>query len=223
MVEHKKSNLSRVELKAKTREKLLEAAIETLIEEGYAGFSMNKVAKRAGIAQPSFYVHFENVDQLFEALAEDVLERFIKPFQISLEVLVQNLKPDEVQGMVYRMFIVAFDIIRSQKPLVTMVWAEREQPASPLGSYLRKFYRDHKNSWAAVLVNIGLVSNSAQEQVRLNIFMDGIFALFENYASFWLSGRYADVKDLAKALTDYVMFYWRDEMARFFEQTKITV
>lgn len=213
---NRKSNLSRVELKAQTRARILEAAIETLIEEGYAGFSMNKVAKRAGIAQPSFYGHFENMDQLFEALAENVLDRFIKPLQLSLEGVVQNLAPNEARDMVYRLFVVGFDIIRSQQSLCQMVWSERDQPNSPLGRYLRRFYRDNKHSWGVVLINIGLANDTPPGKIHLNLFMDGVFALFEAYAVFWMGGRYPDVSYPANALTDYVMFYWQKELARFF-------
>lgn len=207
---------SRTELKAQTRARILDAAINTLIEDGYAGFSMNKIAKRAGIAQPSFYVHFENMDQLFEAMAESVADRFIRPLQEALVSVVQTLKPDEIRGMIYRLFLVGFDIIRDQQALCRMVWAERDQPNSPLGTYLDRFYRDNKQSWGEVLTNIGLVSTSESDRIKLALFMDGVFALFECYATQWMAGRYTEVKDPANALTDYVLFYWQEEMKRLF-------
>ena len=87
------STASRTELKARTRARILQAALDTLIAEGYAGFSMNKVAQRAGLAQPSFYVHFRSTEELFVALAEDVADRFIKPLQQSLEHVAVSLPP----------------------------------------------------------------------------------------------------------------------------------
>ncbi len=211
-----KTHLSRNELKAQTRGRILDAAINTLIEEGYVGFSMNKIAKRAGIAQPSFYVHFENMEQLFEAMAENMAERFIRPLQRSLESVVLTLKPDEIRGMIYRLFVVGFDIIRDQQALCRMVWAERDQPNSPLSAYLDRFYLDNKNSWGVVLTNIGLAGTSEDDKVRLRLFMDGVFALFECYATQWMSGRYSDVSQPANALTDYVISYWQKEMTRLF-------
>lgn len=216
-----KSSLSRTELKAQTRARILDAAINTLIDEGYAGFSMNKIAKRAGIAQPSFYVHFENMDQLFEAMAESVAERFIRPLQRSLESMVLTLKPDEIRGMIYRLFVVGFEIIRDQQALCQMVWAERDQPKSPLGAHLARFYRDNKESWGNVLINIGLVGSGDTEIIRLRLFMDGVFALFECYAIQWMAGRYADVAQPADALTDYVLFYWQSEMTRMFPPQQV--
>lgn len=211
-----KASRSRHELKAQTRARILDAAINTLIEEGYAGFSMNKIAKRAGIAQPSFYVHFENMDQLFAAMAEDLAERFIRPLQRSLESVVLTLKPDELRGMIYRLFTVGFDIIREQQALCRMVWSERDQPNSPLGTYLNRFYQDNKAGWAQVLSNIGLAGNEDADKFRLQLFMDGVFALFECYATQWMAGRYPDVSYPANALTDYVLKYWSDEVKRMF-------
>jgi TetR/AcrR family transcriptional regulator of autoinduction and epiphytic fitness len=45
--------------KAQTRRGLLKSALQLYSREGAQGLSMNKVAKGAGIAQPSFYNHFE--------------------------------------------------------------------------------------------------------------------------------------------------------------------
>lgn len=199
---------SRTELKAQTRARIIEAAIETLIEEGHAGLSMNKIAKRAGIAQPSFYVHFANLDQLFEAVAETLAERYIRPLQRSLENVIQTLKPEETRGLIQRMFGVGFDIVREQKALYLTLWTERDQPKSALGHHILNFYRDCKEGWTNVLLNVGLVENSAAGRLRLNLFMDGVFALFECYTMEWIAGRYSDEQLLIQTLTDYVVRYW---------------
>ena len=210
----------RSELKARTRAKLLEAAITTLIEEGYAGFSMNKVAKRAGIAQPSFYHHFTSTDELLEALAQDALDRFIKPFQRSVQTMVQNLPQEQARELIHRLFITALDICHQQRDLVKMVWAERQQPTSPLGRQLRQLFTEIKQVWGDLLVRIGLVGTSPHHQLRLSLFMDGMFALFETYALAWIDGRYDDRDTLAQALTDYVLFYWQQEMADYFRSDR---
>ena len=50
--------------KAQTRRALLKSALHLYSQEGAQGMSMNKVAKGAGIAQPSFYNHFASLDAL---------------------------------------------------------------------------------------------------------------------------------------------------------------
>lgn len=202
--------------KAQTRDRLLHAAIDVLIEEGYPGFSMNKVAKRAGIAQPSFYAHFENTDQLLDALADDLLLQYLKPIQQSVLGAVKQLQQADARPLLERLFRMAFAVVKSQQALVRMVWAEREQPVSHFGGRLRDLFQQIKVSWAQVLVDIGLVPDSPANQLRLQLFMDGAFALFECYAGLWMDGRYDNEQALAAALTDYVLHFWRDEISVFF-------
>lgn len=202
--------------KARTREKLLQAAIDILIEDGYAGFSMNKVAKGAGIAQPSFYTHFENTEQLLEGLADEVLNRYLPPIQLAVHGMVLNLSPTEARALIHRLFLLAFNVVKSQEKLVQMIWSEREQRTSPFGERLRTLYNQIKLSWSQVLLDIGLVPVGPDYQLRLAIFMDSTFALFETYAGSWLDGRYADPAPLVDALADYVMNYWENEIATFF-------
>ena len=204
--------------KAKTREKLLQAAVAILIEDGYAGFSMNKVAKRAGIAQPSFYAHFETTDQLLEGLAEDLIGRYLTPIQTTLNAVIANLNAAEAPALIQRLLLLAFNVVKSQQRLVRMVWSEREQRVSPFGERLRVLFIDIKQSWAKVLLEIGLVPNDVEHLLKLQLFMDSIFALFEAYASAWLDGRYSDEKMLAEHLSDYVLHYWQDEINAFFAQ-----
>ena len=49
-----------------TRAAILDAALDLLAEEGYAGASLRKVAARVGIAQPSLYHYFATKEDLVE-------------------------------------------------------------------------------------------------------------------------------------------------------------
>ncbi|HSC88979.1 MAG TPA: helix-turn-helix domain-containing protein, partial [Polyangiaceae bacterium] len=50
-----------------TREQLLRAARDVLLDEGLAGFSLRKVAAQCGISAPAIYRHFEDKDDLLAA------------------------------------------------------------------------------------------------------------------------------------------------------------
>lgn len=212
--------VSRQASKLKTRQKLLAAALDVLVEEGYAGFSMNKVAKRAGIAQPSFYVHFDSVDDLFDALAEDIRDRFITPFQVLLNNMVADMQFADVAGIANRLFHLAFEIIKGQEALFRMMLAERGQPTSPLGRRIRVFFDELKSSWSALLVNIGLVPNDAEGRERLVLFLDGMFAMLETFALQWMDGKYESQDRAVDTLASYVTYYWAAELDTFFNTAK---
>src|SRR5260370_29220714 len=64
--------LTRKEAKEVTRRRLLRAALEILNDKGETDVSASTVSRAAGIAQPSFYEHFRNKDELLRALGDEL-------------------------------------------------------------------------------------------------------------------------------------------------------
>ena len=60
----------RAEQKARTRERILEAAAEQLLEEGIEELSLPRAAKRARVSVPTVYRHFPTQEALMRELAE---------------------------------------------------------------------------------------------------------------------------------------------------------
>lgn len=52
------------------RDQIVKAAVETFLENGYDGTSMNKVAEKAGVIKATIYSHFKDKEQLFTAIIE---------------------------------------------------------------------------------------------------------------------------------------------------------
>jgi len=67
--------------KAKTRRALLKSALQLYSLEGACGMSMNKIAKGAGIAQPSFYNHFDSVETLQSELSRQLKDNYLSPMR----------------------------------------------------------------------------------------------------------------------------------------------
>ena len=63
--------------KARTRRAIMRSALILYTEEGSCGMSMNKVAKGAGIAQPSFYNHFQSLEALQHELSHQLKENYL--------------------------------------------------------------------------------------------------------------------------------------------------
>ena len=61
--------------KTRTRQSLLDAALEVLAERG-EGFSVADVASRAGVSHGTFYNYFRDRDELFDTLVAYTVERF---------------------------------------------------------------------------------------------------------------------------------------------------
>jgi len=66
-----------------TRQKLLEAAKEVFLQEGFQKATISQMIKKANIGYGTAYVHFEGKEDLLIVLMEDVMERFYEIAEIS--------------------------------------------------------------------------------------------------------------------------------------------
>lgn len=66
---------SRVEARAETRRRLLEAAAEAFADEGFAGATVEDIAARAGYTRGAFYSNFADKEAAFFALMDERMEQ----------------------------------------------------------------------------------------------------------------------------------------------------
>ncbi|WP_068033917.1 TetR/AcrR family transcriptional regulator [Psychrobacter sp. P11G5] len=83
VVSYTKTETKRELAKANTRHALLKSALQLYSLEGACGMSMNKIAKGAGIAQPSFYNHFDSLDALQHELSEQLKDNYLSPMRMA--------------------------------------------------------------------------------------------------------------------------------------------
>jgi len=74
---------------ALTREAILDAAVDCLVERGYTGLTTIEVTRRAGISRGAMHHHFATRMEMVAALIDHVLtlrlDRFLKDYLASLE------------------------------------------------------------------------------------------------------------------------------------------
>ena len=61
----------------KTRQKLLDAALEAFSENGYGGTSTRDIAERADVHHPLITYHFRNKEELWRAAADRIFSEFL--------------------------------------------------------------------------------------------------------------------------------------------------
>lgn len=69
---------TRREAKARTKQRLLDAMLAILHESGPLALTTGRIAERAGLAQPTFYVHFTDLDRAMEQAADEAGARLIR-------------------------------------------------------------------------------------------------------------------------------------------------
>src|SRR5271166_2074578 len=70
--------------KSETRDKILDAARELFVTEGYEGVSMRKVADKIEYSPTAIYVHFADKNELFRELCHQDYSRLAEVFQSSV-------------------------------------------------------------------------------------------------------------------------------------------
>jgi AcrR family transcriptional regulator len=70
--------------KSETREKILDAARELFVTEGYEGVSMRRVAEKIEYSPTAIYVHFADKQELFRELCHEDYARLAQVFQSSV-------------------------------------------------------------------------------------------------------------------------------------------
>lgn len=67
--------------KSETRDKILDAARDLFISQGYEGVSMRQVAEKIEYSPTAIYVHFEDKEDLFHQLCQEDFARLAQVFQ----------------------------------------------------------------------------------------------------------------------------------------------
>jgi AcrR family transcriptional regulator len=73
----------RERVKSETRDKILDAARELFLTEGYEGVSMRKVAEKIEYSPTAIYVYFADKEEMFRELCHEDYARLAEVFQSS--------------------------------------------------------------------------------------------------------------------------------------------
>src|SRR3954471_24711830 len=68
---------NRAERAAERRQGIIEAAMEEFISRGFAATRLDDVAKRAGVAKGTIYLHFKDKESMFEELIRTAIVPFV--------------------------------------------------------------------------------------------------------------------------------------------------
>jgi len=117
---------TRAEQRATTRRALLDATVDCLVQDGYAGLTTRNVAERAGVAQSTFMHHFPTRDGfLIEAVTHVALRLLDDALdQIDLEALRSPKHREKVLDQAWREFTSPEALAAAQ--LWAAVWSEPE-------------------------------------------------------------------------------------------------
>jgi AcrR family transcriptional regulator len=182
---------SNAERSATTRNRLLDATIDCLIERGWAGTSTTEVVRRAGVSRGAQVHHFPTKEDLVLAAVEHLLERRIREFQATFSDLpAAQRSPAAAMRLLYdHCFRATFE------PWLELAVAARTDP--PLHE---RFARLEARFFETALTTFrGMFPDAAADPTFARVALRLTFALLDGLAT----GRMIDVpEDELEAVID---------------------
>ncbi|GIH95504.1 hypothetical protein Psi01_61340 [Planobispora siamensis] len=192
--------LTRSEAKDRTRRRLLRSALAILDEEGEAGLTTVKVAKAAGIAQSSFYVHFKDMQDLLKALAVESGQRLRASMREARRRAGETPSDEEPYRDTFR---IPLEAICRHPELLRIQLRARHDPSSPLQGFAAETAAVYRAHLAADLAALGWAADDERGRRRLEMVADGLNALTNAMALGHIEGRYPDVEETVDVLVAF--------------------
>jgi AcrR family transcriptional regulator len=195
-------SLSRDESKAITRRRLLDAAAEILGEVGYGGLSTGAVARAAGVAQPTFYVHFRDMDDLLRTLGTEQIGALRTRLRTARQALITGQRGVDAVRETFR---VSLDAWIDNPGLFRLYAQEVSHPTSPMGKMARELRAELHADLVDDLTRLGLPARTPAERERIAMTAEAMIAQTEALARGYVDGTYRDVEALVDVLTRFAV------------------
>jgi AcrR family transcriptional regulator len=189
--------LTRSEAKDLTRRRLIRAALTILDEEGEAGLTTVKVAKAAGIAQSSFYVHFKDKQNLLQALGDECGERLRAAMREARRRAREAPDDAERQRDTFR---IPLETICRHPEMLRILLRARHDPSSPLRAFATETAAAYRDHLAADLAALGFAADDERGRRRLDMIAEGFNAATSAMAVGHIEGRYPDLEEAVDVL-----------------------
>ncbi len=190
------SQLSRQASKEQTRQRLIQAAHKLLLEKGLAGLSMNQITRKAGIAQPSFYNHYANLNELILDVRKHMAARYLSPLQAHFVEIIerwralQSFDRNTLRALNEDYLSYNFDILLRDIQIFKVVLADYHDQSSPVQGALGKLIDDINQAWCEFLTKLAQENRLPIEDVHIRLYVDSLSALSHQLVLGCEQGRY---------------------------------
>lgn len=142
----------RAQRKEENRHRLIQTALEVLIKQGLAELTTANVSSRIGLAQPTFYAYFENIEHL---LTTAITERG-KAMRAAMRKVLSRVTPDAVvQGNLIEARALAYreslNTLLSDPLGTELVLRYRRDPTTLVGREVGAVWAETRAEFASAL------------------------------------------------------------------------
>lgn len=153
---------TREEKKAQTREAMIKAALELVVEVGsFANLSIREITRKVGLVPTSFYRHFEDVDDLGLSLVDEL--------GLSLRKIIRNGRQADLSGkeMIRQSLTIYVDYIEKNRELFIFAFQSRTGGSKVIQSATRSEFRFFTLELVNDLAAMGLLPNMSTQDMEM--------------------------------------------------------
>ncbi len=196
---------TREEAKAATRRRLLEACLEIIESEGPAALTTGKVAQRAGVAQPTVYVHFAGIEDLLDHLVAETLTTWG-----SATIDARRLSREDPDPARFRdTFRIPMMALAAHPRALRVVLANRHDSSTTIGRWSTEVWGHHRRDLISDLRRGGFRFRTRHQRRQVEMIADGIMALTSELVLGHVDGRYPDLDEAIDVLVAFSTGYLR--------------
>ena len=182
--------MSRRVNKERTRRRLLQGVIKIIYRQGHGALTTGRVAQLAGVAQPTFYVHFKSMEEALEQVCDWVAGELSPAF--TPELVETNERTEEVLTDALRGCIRA--LVRDRK-VAEVFLRSRRDPTSPMGLRWMALTEGFRDRMEQVVRQVGPTQTPLDARIHSELLVGSVFAIAEAL----LDRRVSDVDRASRA------------------------
>lgn len=149
------------------REKLLSAALEVLLDRGYAGFTTKEVAQRAGLSSGALMHHYENKEELVVAATAAVYDECLERARQSADT--QEALDDPIARYMADLMTVYFEWPFVAALEVAVVARTDPDLMARIRPVMERFWHGRDELWLKVFARAGYAPGQANLALELTL------------------------------------------------------
>ncbi|RMF18790.1 MAG: TetR/AcrR family transcriptional regulator [Candidatus Dadabacteria bacterium] len=194
--------LTRQEAKLLTRQRLIVAAQDLLRQQDYDAISVSEITRVAGVAQPTFYVHFRDKDDILEAAARAIGDDVRGTMRAAREQMLLRIHPSR-EG-IREVLRIAMEALAQEPELMRLLYRELHGRDAPTARISRALYEELMTE---VIQDIGTVLERFHlpaEPAGLRLKLDGLFMMALSFLLDRDEGRIDSIDPALELLVTYL-------------------
>jgi TetR/AcrR family fatty acid metabolism transcriptional regulator len=178
------------------RRRILEAAVRVFARKGYFAARVSDVAKRAGIADGTIYLYFENKEDILVSLFDEVMSEHVARGREELQ---------RIPGTAAKLHAIAARHLRllgDNEDLAVVFQVELRQSTKFMERFTASWFRDYLELLTGVIEE-GQKDGTLRAELPRKLLAKALFGALDEMVTSWILGRKTyDLGELAAPVVD---------------------